>query len=240
MSKSLQDFSGMRFGSVTVLSRADSRNRTVWWNCICDCGTEFQASSKRIRRNSLRNCGCVKTFRGIEVPAGKMACQVNSPSYPDGRSGTDAGYQAHLKNNEEPCRECSAAHKAKCMSTYGNLTEDELRLRRDGNRSAVRRYAERHSDRVRDSSLAFRDMNRSITREAKEIPCADCGVQYPYYVMQFDHVRGHKEFNIGPIGPTVGRDRLLAEIAKCEVVCANCHAERTHSRLIGEELVGNA
>ena len=36
--------------------------------------------------------------------------------------------------------------------------------------------------------------------------------------------------NIGPIGPTSKRSTLLEEIAKCQVVCANCHAMRTHAR----------
>lgn len=70
-------------------------------------------------------------------------------------------------------------------------------------------------------------------------PCADCGAVYPYWVMQLDHVpnRGRKSFTIS-LTYTAGRDRrvlctrqqLLAEIAKCDVVCANCHSERTHAR----------
>ena len=35
--------------------------------------------------------------------------------------------------------------------------------------------------------------------------------------------------NIGPLGPTSKRSTLLEE-AKCQVVCANCHAMRTHAR----------
>jgi len=47
--------------------------------------------------------------------------------------------------------------------------------------------------------------------------------------MQFDHVRGVKSFGIG--GRVTSRvETLAAEIAKCDVVCANCHAERTHGR----------
>ncbi|OZE35613.1 hypothetical protein CH259_16425 [Rhodococcus sp. 05-2254-4] len=60
-------------------------------------------------------------------------------------------------------------------------------------------------------------------------------MQYPYYVMQFDHL-GDKHFNIGQMGPTSGRARLVAEIAKCEVVCANCHAERTFRRSRSAEI----
>jgi hypothetical protein len=46
--------------------------------------------------------------------------------------------------------------------------------------------------------------------------------------MQFDHVKGVKVTNISRSSMILGQlDRLLAEIEKCEVVCANCHAERT-------------
>lgn len=77
-----------------------------------------------------------------------------------------------------------------------------------------------------------RTRGRNLAREAKEVPCTDCGVQYPPHVMQFDHVRGVKLFDIGSRAGqgTVSLATLRAEIAKCEVVCANCHAERTYQR----------
>lgn len=67
-------------------------------------------------------------------------------------------------------------------------------------------------------------------------PCVDCGVIYPFYVTQFDHLSDNKEFSIAKMG-NYKWERVLAEIAKCELVCANCHAERTYLRLqgIGDE-----
>lgn len=50
--------------------------------------------------------------------------------------------------------------------------------------------------------------------------------------MQFDHINPEeKSFNIGQ-NAQMRRSRLAAEIAKCEVVCANCHWERTHQQLL--------
>jgi hypothetical protein len=72
-----------------------------------------------------------------------------------------------------------------------------------------------------------------IIEEAKDRPCADCGIKYPYYVMQFDHVRGEKKFGIGAARSCGSVRQILEEIAKCEVVCANCHAERTFTRAEG-------
>lgn len=72
---------------------------------------------------------------------------------------------------------------------------------------------------------------RAIIDKAKDCPCLDCNIKYPTYVMQFDHVRGVKTIAIGSATARL-KDiaRLNEEIAKCEVVCANCHAERTFKR----------
>lgn len=58
-----------------------------------------------------------------------------------------------------------------------------------------------------------------------EHPCADCGESDPI-VLEFDHLRA-KRFNIGQVFSYRNWDDVLAEIAKCDVVCANCHRRRT-------------
>lgn len=65
-------------------------------------------------------------------------------------------------------------------------------------------------------------------------PCTDCGIQYPYYVMEFDHVRGEKVANVMLIAGIGSWKTLLLEIAKCEIVCGNCHSVRTHYRRVGQ------
>jgi len=63
-------------------------------------------------------------------------------------------------------------------------------------------------------------------------PCTDCGERYPYYVMDFDHTCDNKSESIGRL---VGRyapwKEIEEEIKKCDLVCANCHRERTQQRL---------
>lgn len=65
-------------------------------------------------------------------------------------------------------------------------------------------------------------------------PCFDCGNFYPHYILQFDHVpeRGVKKFPIAWRATTVGisSPSVKAELAKCDLVCANCHAARTWNR----------
>jgi hypothetical protein len=48
-------------------------------------------------------------------------------------------------------------------------------------------------------------------------------------VLEFDHLRD-KSFNIGSKLVHCSWEKVLAEIAKCEVVCANCHRRRTSAR----------
>lgn len=68
----------------------------------------------------------------------------------------------------------------------------------------------------------------------KNAPCVDCGGVYPPYVMQFDHVpeRGERKFSIssGANCSLKEGSALLEELKKCDLVCANCHAVRTHER----------
>lgn len=61
-------------------------------------------------------------------------------------------------------------------------------------------------------------------------PCSDCGKYYPSYVMDFDHVRGIKNNNISKLSNMASRNKLKDELLKCEIVCANCHRERTYGK----------
>jgi hypothetical protein len=61
-----------------------------------------------------------------------------------------------------------------------------------------------------------------------EHPCQDCGEDDPV-VLEFDH-RGDKEFDISRGLRDRAWPTVLQEIAKCDVVCANCHRRRTACR----------
>lgn len=67
-------------------------------------------------------------------------------------------------------------------------------------------------------------------KEAKNKPCMDCGGTFPSCAMQFDHREpSDKKFEIGR-NIYMPWASLEKEMAKCDLVCANCHAVRTHSR----------
>ena len=67
-------------------------------------------------------------------------------------------------------------------------------------------------------------------RELRRVPCKDCGGRFEPHQMDFDH-RDPKTKLFGLTWPKAllaPRQRLLDEIAKCDIVCANCHSIRTY------------
>lgn len=108
-----------------------------------------------------------------------------------------------------------------------------------------RRYRERHPERVRNAQKnenarrhkvgrAFID-NLKLSRG-----CADCGYAEHPAALDFDHRPGEdKLYCVGALWGS-SRATILAEAAKCDVVCANCHRIRTWKRrratVVGDEI----
>ena len=64
-----------------------------------------------------------------------------------------------------------------------------------------------------------------------EMPCADCGDMFHHAAMTWDHLPGASKLaDVSSLLQRHNRKLILAEIAKCELVCANCHAVRTFQR----------
>lgn len=126
--------------------------------------------------------------------------------------------------------------------------------KRENQRLATKRYREKYPERSRESNRLSAARGRSLQPEAKRLianasthrararkralittakskPCIDCKVQYHPYIMDLDHVRGVKIINVSFMVARGYTDaQIIEEIAKCDVVCANCHRERTHAR----------
>ena len=63
------------------------------------------------------------------------------------------------------------------------------------------------------------------------VGCVDCGYNKSPYALQFDHIEEDKKASVSNlIRSDYCWDTVKAEISKCQVVCANCHAVRTKER----------
>ncbi|HTU89718.1 MAG TPA: hypothetical protein VMF69_06445 [Gemmataceae bacterium] len=136
-----------------------------------------------------------------------------------------------MKNPNKRCPRCG---KVKPPIDFGrrskNANGNQLRAYcRLCSRHIYSEYYEKHKELFIQRADQFHTAIRDLLRAAKVKPCTDCGKSFPFYVMEFDHREGEKKsFNIAD--HRVGKARLIAEIAKCDVVCANCHRERTYQR----------
>lgn len=103
---------------------------------------------------------------------------------------------------------------------------------------ASRKHYENNRQAMIARAMKFKDeLKKSIRQYIQDLksstPCKDCEVQYPYYVMHFDHLpEFEKKFDIGNSSKWTSMKKVLDEMEKCEIVCANCHAERTHRRAV--------
>lgn len=100
----------------------------------------------------------------------------------------------------------------------GHLYESKRKSWAVANRTKMLTYYATRRDRVREFFASL-----------KSQPCVDCGNTFPPECVDFDHVRGIKRY---PVGKMLHHkyERIVEEIAKCDVVCSNCHRVRTHER----------
>ena len=86
-------------------------------------------------------------------------------------------------------------------------------------------------DAWRESRKRWIAKTSALIAEAKNVPCMDCRGVFPSVCMDFDHRPDEaKLFTISHGKGQYGEEKILAEIAKCDVVCANCHRLRTFGR----------
>lgn len=92
-------------------------------------------------------------------------------------------------------------------------------------------YYARNKDHHQSVASDRRSQLRDWANELKQRPCVDCNGVFHFRAMQWDHVGTDKVANVSVmVTDGFGRETILSEIAKCELVCANCHAVRTYER----------
>jgi hypothetical protein len=119
------------------------------------------------------------------------------------------------------------------------LTEfNQLRKARDGRQPACRACNaayhranwDRHMAQIRTRKKKLLAENRArIVRFLAERCCADCG-ETDLVVLEFDHLRDNSHNISYLVRAGYEWAYILEEIAKCDVVCTNCHRRRTAVR----------
>lgn len=142
---------------------------------------------------------------------------VSTATYPGRRCGRCgqlkpisefAWRRTHRGQRDNYCRDCRAEYK--------------------------REHYERHRDRyisqaVRRKEALAAERAEYVVDFLSKRSCVDCGERDPL-VLEFDHL-ANKKFNIAKGLRNRSWQAIVDEIAKCDVVCANCHRRRTALRV---------
>ena len=92
-----------------------------------------------------------------------------------------------------------------------------------------------HIQRVKDLKIRLLKKIEEYKRRAICMDCGYSGKRHPY-TLDFDHNGRHKKFDIGNcLVHVLSWEKVLQEIKKCDIVCANCHRIRTLAGTRGVE-----
>ena len=132
---------------------------------------------------------------------------------------------------------CSRCKKLLPLTEFGICSGKIHAYCKECQRAYQREYYFEHRSYYSKSSAEAHRRYTAFVDSLKEKPCLDCGETYPVWVMCFDHVRGTRLLDFRTIRRRViAKERVLAEYAKCDVVCSNCLSDRMyHRRTYGKE-----
>src|SRR4051794_13975481 len=118
----------------------------------------------------------------------------------------EADFHRRGKIRQAWCRECRKAYDAAYHAKYRERRRELRRLK----------------------AIEFKKWYWELK---ESLPCTDCGSYFRHPAMTWDHLPGfEKRADVGFLTRYSSRNVVLKEIAKCELVCANCHAVRTFER----------
>ena len=149
---------------------------------------------------------------------------------------TEFNARKQLKDGlDSHCRSCTREYMRRW---YKNHPDAVLR-----NQAQVRALRKANPDKFRDSTRRSHAKRRKEKRGILDwliskygnIPCMDCNGVFPWCAMDFDHRPEEiKSFGVASLGSRLITSERIAkiekEIAKCDLVCSNCHRLRTSNR----------
>jgi hypothetical protein len=137
---------------------------------------------------------------------------------------------AHLMSREKLITEIEKCDIV-CVNCHALRTYASLMERR--RRATPEEWAPGTSTKIAIHRARWR-ASAAMLNEIRDVPCADCGRRFLPCAMQFDHRDpATKTYEVTRI-ISRARSVILAEVAKCDIVCANCHRQRTYRRRTAE------
>ena len=104
--------------------------------------------------------------------------------------------------------------------------------KREYNKGWYKKNKDKHIQAVGRNNKRYFMEKYDWVNELKKNPCTDCRSRFHPCAMDFDHLDPKAKTACISVllRNRASRKLILAEIAKCELVCANCHRLRTFNR----------
>jgi hypothetical protein len=180
----------------------------------------------RVRQRQVRTTAFLRALR--EVPCADCCGRFAGHQMDfDHRDPVEKAFNLCSSRAALKSREQILAEAAKCDVVCANC--HRLRSRRR-HRAWLASRVPSTSPRIEEHRRRWR-YHADVLDQLRSVPCSDCGGRFAQCSMDFDHSDPSKKSARVP--SLVGRaslDRILAEAAKCDIVCANCHRLRTFRR----------
>lgn len=128
-------------------------------------------------------------------------------------------------NPSSPIKRCGSCHQNKELADFNRKGKGHQSRCRECNAAYGREWHQQNRDAVIARKLKRKRANRAWIAELKMVRgCNRCGYNRCSRALDFHHLESDKEVSVAN-GMDMARGRLLAEIEKCELLCANCHRE---------------
>lgn len=133
------------------------------------------------------------------------------------------------------CKACETELPLEAFSRHSKSKDGRQGLCKPCDRRRSRDYYARNKARMmpqihQAAAIRAAKVKRFVCEFLAAHPCVDCG-EVDIRVLEFDHHDGGKLANVSNLlSRRSSLELVQAEMAKCEVVCANCHKIRTDTR----------
>lgn len=115
-----KDLTNQKFGKLTAISsyfhkfeRNGSKHSKVYWDCKCDCGCDFRATSQGLTSGDTKSCGCFRQKPELkdkdrERCIGRRLYASNISGKNERKFGnkTDISFETWFEMSQKPCFYC--------------------------------------------------------------------------------------------------------------------------------------
>lgn len=144
-----------------------------------------------------------------------------------------------MHNNTKKCNACQTIKPLNCFyrnapghGTYYNICKLCAKIK-SSNKYYSNHTANKEKFKINSNNIRIQNKNK-ILAYLSQHQCVVCGENDPI-ILEFDHIT-NKSFNISS-GTMKTWKNILNEIKKCNVICVNCHRDKSHSTSTGNAKV---